>query len=295
MPSFTSSSRTVLVTAALALAIYAAVIALWRPTIHLYPDQDASNLARAERVLIGEGDPHTVILGSSLGVRIPDDWLPAGWLNASLGGKGAATGLALLRASSMRPRRILVETNTFDLGPDLAFVQDAQGPIPLALRTWVPGLRAEYRPINLLLSLAGRARGGAHAHRGSGSLAEACLSLQAQVQGDIVSAEIVGREVARLTARPVPSGLVARMVDWRAALRAEQERGVEVILFEWPVDPEVMRSPRAAAIRTTVAETLPTLRFLRLDGEGLATEDGLHLAPVSARHAACALLHAVGG
>lgn len=280
---------------ALALAIYATAIALWRPTIRLYPDQDAYNLARAERVLIGEGHPDTVILGSSLGVRIPDDWLPVGWLNASLGGKGAATGLALLRASSMRPRRILVEVNTFELAPDLAFVQEAQGPIPLGLRALVPGLRSEYRPINLLLSLAGRAHGGAHAHRGSGSLAVACLALQAQANGDVVAAEIVRREVATLTARPEPSGFAARMAEWRVALDAERARGTEVILFEWPVDPEVMRSPRAAAIRATVTETLPTLRFLSLDGAGLATEDGLHLAPVSARHAACALQRAVGG
>lgn len=235
MPSFISSSRTVLVTAALALAIYGAAIAAWRPAIHLYPDQDAFNLARAERLLIGEGRSDTVILGSSLGVRIPDDWLPADWLNASLGGKSAATGLALLRASSMRPKRILIEVNTLELMADPAFPKEAAGPIPLSLRALVPGLRTEYRPINLLLSMAGRWRGGPHARRPAGSLEAACLALQSESEGDVVSAEIVRREVAQLLSRPTPDGLAESLASMRPEIASLQTQGVEVVLFEWPI------------------------------------------------------------
>lgn len=279
---------------ALALATYAAAIAMWRPTVHLYPDQDAFNLARAERLLIGEGHPDTVILGSSLGVRIPDDWLPADWLNASLGGKGATTGLALLRTSSMRPKRVLIEVNTLELTADPAFLKEAAGPIPLSLRALVPGLRAEYRPINLLLSMAGRWRGGPHARRPAGNLQAACLALQSQAEGDAVSAEIVRREVAQLLSRPTPDNLAASLATLQPGIAALQAQGVAVVLFEWPVDPALMRAPRATGIRSAAVKAFPTLRFIGLDAVGLETEDGLHLAPLSARRAACALVHAVG-
>lgn len=294
MPSFISSSRTVLLTAALALALYGTVIAAWRPTIHLYPDQDAFNLARAERLLIGEGRTGTLILGSSLGARIPDDWLPTDWLNLSFGGKGAATGLAVLRASPTRPRRVLIEVNTLDLPPDQAFLTEAEGPIPLFLRAWLPGLRAEYRPINLLLSMAGRGRGGPNAQRPPGSLEAACRALQADVVGDVVSAEIVRREVAAALSRPVPAALAGSLAALRPEIASLQAEGVEVVLFEWPIDPALMQAPRATAIRTAVTQAFPTLRFISLDGAGLETEDGLHLAPLSARRAACAFVRAIG-
>lgn len=295
MPSFISSSRAVLVAAGLALAIYGGAIAAWRPTIHLYPDQDAFNLARAERLLIGEGRPGTLIIGSSLGVRIPDDWLPADWLNLSLGGKGAATGLALLRAVPTRPRRILVETNTLERAADATFLKDAAGPVPLFLRAWLPGLRAEYRPINLLLSMAGGWRAGPNARRAAGPLETACLGLQSSSARDVVSVDIVRREVARTLSQsqPAPPELAENLAALQPEIAALQAEGVEIVLFEWPTDPELMRAPRAMAIRVAAATAFPTLRFVNLDTSGLATEDGLHLAPLSARRAACALARAV--
>lgn len=294
MPSFTFSSRTVLVTAVLALAIYGAVIAAWRPTIYLYPDQDAFNLARAERLLIGERRPDTLILGSSLGVRIPDDWLPADWLNLSLGGKGAATGIALLRVAPIRPRRVLIEVNTLELAPDLAFLKEAAGPMPLSLRALLPGLRAEYRPINLLLSVAGGWQGGPNARRPAGSLDAACLALQSASGSDVVSADIVRREVAQALSRPAPSALAESLATLQPEIAWLQAQGVEVVLFEWAIDPALMHAPRATAIRTAVVKAFPALRFIGLDVAGQETEDGLHLAPLSARRAACALVRAVG-
>lgn len=293
MPSFISSSRAVLIAAGLALAIYGAVIAAWRPTIHLYPDQDAFNVARAERLLIGEGRPGTVILGSSLGVRIPDDWLPADWLNLSLGGKGAATGLALLREARERPRRVLIEANTLERPADVTLLKDAAGPIPLLLRAWLSGLRAEYRPINLLLSIAGGWRAGPNARRPAGSLETACLALQSSSLRDAVAVDVVRREIARTMSQPAPPDLAESLAALQPEIAALRAQGVEVVLFEWPTDPELMRAPRAIAIRTAVAKAFPMLRFVSLDTGGLETEDGLHLAPLSARRAACALARAV--
>ena len=293
MPSFISSSRAVLIAAALALALYGAVIAAWRPTIHLYPDQDAFNLARAERLLLGEGQPGTLILGSSLGVRIPDDWLPAGWLNLSLGGKGAATGLALLRGAPARPRRVLIEANTLERAADPAFLRDAAGPIPLFLRDWLLGLRAEYRPINLLLSIAGGWRAGPNARRAAGTLEMACRALQSSAERDVVSMDVVGREVARALPQPAPPGLAENLAALRPQIAALQAQGVEVVLFEWPIAPALAQAPRAVAIRIAVANAFPTLRVVNLDSDGLETEDGLHLAPLSARRAACELVRAL--
>ncbi|MGO4677943.1 hypothetical protein AB4Z40_34235 [Bosea sp. 2YAB26] len=293
MPSFISSSRTVLVTAALALAIYGAAIAAWRPPIHLYPDQDAFNLARAERLLIGEGRPDTVIVGSSLGVRIPDDWLPKDWLNISLGGKGAATGLALLRAASTRPKRVLVEANTLERATDFAFLKETVGPMPLSLRAWLPGFRAEYRPINLLLSIAGGWRSGPNARRAAGDLESACLALQSSSGHDVVADDVVRREVARAVSQPAPPELSQSLAALQPEIASLQAQGVKVLLFVWPTDRELMRAPRAVAIRMAVAKTFPMLRLVSLDAGGLETEDGLHLAPLSARRAACALARAV--
>jgi hypothetical protein len=283
-----------LVTTVLALALYATVIAWWRPVVRLYPDQDAFNLARAERALIAEGRPQTVIAGSSLGVRVPDDWLPETWLNLSLGGKSGATGLALLAMAPAVPKRVLLEVNTLELPADDAFVGVAQGPLPLPLRRLLPGLRSEYRPINLLLSVAGDWSGGPNRPRSAGPLDQACERLATDPARDAVSAEIVAREVARVLPLTAPAELERSLTALRPAVAALQAKGVEVVLFEWPTEPALLQAARASAIRERTVAAFPGLRFVRIDGTGLATEDGLHLAPLSARRAACALARAVG-
>lgn len=287
MPSFISNFRVVLGWAVAAVALYAAAIEIGRPRITLYPDQQAYNLARAERALLGEGEPSTVLVGSSLGVRIPDDWLPEGWLNLSLGGMGPTTGLALLEAGGLQPRRVVVEINTVDVPLDSALQAEASGPIPLVLRRAVRGLRIEYRPVNLLLSGFGALRPGVHQSPGPGGLKAACEALPQTP--DAVAADVVAREVERQLQAPMPADLDRRVSELKAAVERFGGRGTEVVLLEWPVDPRLVAAPRQVAIREAVRNALPGLRWVSLAPGEFQTEDGLHLAPLSARRAACVL------
>ncbi|MCU4180042.1 hypothetical protein [Bosea sp. BH3] len=269
------------------MAVYAAAIEISRPRITLYPDQQAYNLARAERALLAEGHPSTVLVGSSLGVRIPDDWLPENWLNLSLGGMGPTTGLALIEAGGLRPRRVVVEINTVDVRLDGNLQAEASGPIPLALRKAVRGLRIENRPINLLLSGFGALRPGSHQSPGPGGLKAACEALPRTP--DAIAADVVAREVERQIQAPVPAELDRRVSELKVAVEKLSGRGAEVVLLEWPVDPLVAAAPRQVAIRAAVRAALPGLRWLSPAAGELQTEDGLHLAPLSARQVACAL------
>lgn len=295
MPSFISSSRVALATAAAVLIGYAAAIELLRPRVTLYPDQNAFNLARAERALIGEGRPRTILVGSSLGARIPDDWLPADWLNLSLGGESAATGLALIEKGTLSPARVVVEINTIDLPADPSFLTEAQGPIPLALRSRIRGLRAEYRPINLLLSGFGALRAGANLPVGPRSLAEACRELSQSGLSDSISQDIVSRQVDSLLTAPVPRDLGPQLADIRSTFARLAGRGAEIVLLEWPVDPALADAAKASAIRRAVRQAFPNLGFVSLSLPSLQTEDGLHLAPISARRAACELTRQLRG
>ncbi len=288
MRSFISSSRAVLGWAVAAVTIYATAIEIGRPRIMLHPDQHSYNLARAERALLAEGTPSTVIVGSSLGVRVPDDWLPRDWLNLSFGGKGATTGLALLEASPLRPRRVVVEVNTVDVPMDKVLAAEASGPIPLPLRRSVRGLRIEYRPINLLLSGFGALRSGAAPSPRSGNLQAACEALPRSA--DPTSQEVVAREIQRQLEAPVPAGLDRSVSELQAAVSRLAMQGTEVVLLEWPVDPQVAAGPRQTAIRNAVREAMPGLRWVSPKPNEFQTEDGLHLAPLSARRVACELV-----
>lgn len=290
MPSFISSSRVVLISAASLLVAYALGVEFLRPVVTLYPDQNAYNLARAERALIGEGMLSTILVGSSLGVRLPDDWLPGDWMNLSLGGKGAATGLALVEKAGLRPARILVEINTLDQPLDQALLIEAPTPIPLALRKWIRGLRLEYRPINLLLSSFGRLRGSAHNAVASRSLESACDALPAPSVADVVSPDIVARETQRQLTAPVSGDLGQRLAELKAAISRLKARGIEIVLIEWPVAPAIAAAPRQTAVRDAVKDAFPDFKLISFPLAPLRTEDGLHLAPVSARRVACDLV-----
>ena len=288
MPSFISSSRPIAIAAFAALAVYAAIIEVVRPKISFYPDQDAFNLARAERFLIAAKPYDTVLLGSSLAVRIPDDWLPDDMLNLSFGGMSAQTGLALIARNRDVPRRVLIETNTFDIDIKPEFEAAARGPIPLGLRRLVRALRAEMRPVNLVLSEFGEARTPPLLKRGSRGLAAACATLLASPERDGVQPDVVARSVAGEAGVEQNSvGLAAAAARLADGVRTLRARGVEVAFVELPVDSAL--GARTDARRQALAAAVPDATFLRFDATEFQTEDGQHLAPISARRFACRL------
>ena len=289
MPSFISSSRPIAISAIAALVAYAAIIEIVRPKISFYPDQDAFNLVRAERYLLA-GRPHdTVLLGSSLAVRIPDDWLPDDWLNLSFGGMGAQTGLSLLRQpGSQLPRRVLIEINTFERETEPGFETAARGPIPLAVRRLVRALRAEMRPVNVLLSAFGEARTPPLLKRVGRGIDEACTALLTSSERDAVQTDVVARQVAGgAAAEQNADGLAIAARRVGDSIRALRARGVEVLLVELPVDPGL--EGRVTARRQALAVAVPDAPIVRFDPAQFQTEDGEHLAPLSARRFGCRL------
>jgi hypothetical protein len=294
MPSSISSSSRILAAAVAILVIYCLAVEVVRPAVTLFPDQDAYNRARAERYLVGH-PADTILVGSSLSVRMPDDWMPENWLNLSFGGKGATTGLALISASPVLPKRVIIETNTLALPRDDAFLGQLQGPIPLPVRRLVRGLREEYRPINLLLSLSARFRtGGALVPRGDRPLPEACKGLIDGAATDSVQQEVVRDRLAMAVQAQAAPDAAAQVRATSEVIEGLAARGVDIVLLEWPVHPDLAAAPASVALRKIVSDAFPGRSGISLDPLRFQTEDGQHLAPFSARRAICELIGAPG-
>lgn len=272
------------------LAAYAALIELWQPAVNRFPDQEAGNIARAERYLLHLGPPDTVIVGSSLGVRLREAWLPSNVYNLSLGGLSGRTGLAIVKGSGAFPRRLLIETNTLQRAPNARFLRHLPSAMQLAIGRHVRALRYEFRPINLLLS---HAMGWDEPVARSANLQDDCVrarNVQAERERENPTAMARLKQLGRERSERFTDASLHKAVDALAGeLQPLRSAGVQIAFFEMPVHPLVAKAQNYNAVREAIRTRLPDLAVLQLDGAGLHTADGSHLELLSAIVATCEL------
>lgn len=254
----------------------------WDTELHLAN----GNRIKAERFVFGElPTDATVIAGSSLAYRIAPDSFPQGTANLGFGGLSIHDGMALVLRSGQKPARVLVETNVIFRDPDPGFIDALFAPGLYQLREALPIMREEHQPSGILL----------------GRLRAAAMARMANEPGEEAPTgppdPVMYAENAAKYAEAPSSAERARF----AALLQEnvtmlEERGVEVIFFEMPIDEALSNSPLAAAGRELVQELFPKHPYLHLQADGpWRTTDGLHLHKGDAARASGMLRRAVLG
>jgi len=234
----------------------------WDTTQHLAN----GNRIKAERFVYGTDVPDaTVIVGSSLAYRIVLDSMPQGTTNLGFGGLSIYDGLTLVERSGKAPARVLIETNVLFREPDHGFLKALFEPGLYELRREVPMMQEENQPSGVLFGwLKQRLLKERGANDGSAD--------STAVPNAVMMEEHRGN-YGQLPADSTQQRFLA-MLEHK--VHALEERGIEVIFFEVPIEAELMSSALASESRALIEARFPGRTFIR-SSERWRTTDGLHL------------------
>lgn len=258
-------SRILLFAAGLGLG-WVGLIQVWAPPITQSQNQFTGNVAEAERFIYAADPLPALVVGSSMVESV--DLLTDGKLQVlGMNGMSAREALEILVRSRRLPLRVAVELNGLIARPNDAFLKQLFDPVMLPLREKVLALRTEYQPASVIMSMAKRAFG-----RGSARGPEAT---------DLGSvADIRIKQLRELYQTPPDKDkLRANLISVRHSVAELEDRGVDVIYFEYPVPHGLSKTPFHEARRAANVEILGTKAAAAVffDDEAFHTRDGIHL------------------
>jgi len=234
----------------------------WDTTQHLAN----GNRIKAERFVYGADVPDaTVIVGSSLAYRIVLDSMPQGTTNLGFGGLSIYDGLTLVERSGKKPARVLIETNVLYREPDHGFLKALFEPGLYEVRRAVPMMQEENQPSGVLF----------------GWLKQRLLQERGMEdsEGDttaVPNAVMMEEHRGNYALLPADSTQQRFMAMLERDVHALEERGIEVIFFEVPIEAELMSSALSEHSRAMIESRFPERTFIR-SSERWRTTDGLHL------------------
>ncbi len=116
--------------------------------------QYKDNLIIAEKFIYSNKDNmDTVIVGSSMARLIHKNLLPENIYNLAFGGDSVLTGLNIIKKSGFMPKKILIEANIIFKDKNQEMLNSLFHPALFYIKKYIPALRENSQPFNLLLSL----------------------------------------------------------------------------------------------------------------------------------------------
>lgn len=233
-------------------------------------NQWQENIIQAERYLYSRGTAPLVLVGSSLAANLELAALDPAAVNLGMAGGCSQTGLAIVLQRQPAPQQVLIEVNdTLDRQLDQDFVQQITQPILRTVRQGFSSFRGEYTPLSVVVSV-----------------------LKGSDPPELVPPEVTKssplrqQEIDRLSAEnqvsPEPE-FMALLAQEVAVIKQQiaqlEAAGVEVILFDPPIEAELQATPRQRTIRQELRSQFPAADYRWLSdapGDWL-TSDGLHL------------------
>lgn len=270
--SFRAAARTGIRVAAVFVLLFAgyALLTTLRPIYTLYLiDSWTQNRVLAERYMYDPQASPRVLVGSSMSLRMSQHELGDQVYNLSFAGIGPLTGLEILRRLGVHPKEVIIETNLiWPVNKEL--IDQLFDPMFFEARTWLMPLRAEYRPVNYLLSWDHKR--------------PEIPALDAPIAVEQVDPANRGRNIVNLT----PS-YDRRLTDEERRSITETlpqlvkyllDGGTRVTFLYLPMDPsfEAMLLPRTTAELVRQAFRPEVYRWLDVSPAGpFETRDGVHL------------------
>ena len=272
--------------AAAIFAAYNGLLAVARPQATPSIDNGTRNRVVAERYFDG-GDVPAVIVGSSVAFRLSPDFLQGDVLGPSLydlaiAGGSSASGIDIILHKARLPRMVFVEMNFGHRPADHGLLQEVTDEPRRTLRQFLPALRLENRPVDLLITLA-------------------WAGLRARITGnpdvEPTIPDFANRLAVTLSQNADVSGALRTEVQsgfdaLKALVDALRARQIRVLLVPFPMHPEVAASPAQQYFHEQAQVHLPRDRyewFTVPDAASYRTDDGLHLTRASGRRFAAML------
>ena len=211
-----------------------------------------------------------VFVGSSLTAAIAFHGFEACAYNLGLIGESALTGLEVVRSKTWYPKTVFVEVNFPDRESNPALIQSANGIWAKHFPDFV-----YVAPITYMAQL-----GGAVLQRIRTKHVEGASESLGTVPANAREAELaIQRMVFESTISEAE--LQNKLIEFAIKIEKLVAAGVEVVLVELPIHPDLEGTPRARQIREAFRRKFPSLQMFNAEdlahGLDIKTADGLHL------------------
>jgi len=259
---------------------------LW-PSFSSFQHQWQENKVIAERYLYGPRQ-ETVIVGTSLATRLDMQQLP-GVYKMTFGGLGIFDGLALILAKDSLPTQVYIETNFLLRQPHQALVSSLHNPWEQALKRRFSVLRSEKQPVGMILEGIKMLRRGIKGEPLQKVLPPFEAEASDNTMDDTVDTtkirggffnHMMQMEASKFGQTPDCVLLNAQLALLASQLAVLYQAGVEVYLFEMPIEQELQELAVPQAIRESIHKAFanhPSVTLMPRFTDRYHTEDGLHL------------------
>jgi len=260
------------------------------------PQRD--NYFRAQQYVYETPPGMSVIVGSSLSLRLNAAALGPGYYKLCLGGGSIFTGLEIVRQAAHHPRVVLVEINQLGWNKDEELVHDLFAPWRTRLRAWSAIFQEEGRPANFVNGIAQRML-VATCHWGTKLMGQAPspdIPPGSGVLNPVLFARLLRMYHDEALATPPPD-LTGRANRIGEAIDALGRDGTICVLYEMPIDSSLSGRPSPVAVRNAMALRFPKTKYHWLEfpqDHDYKTYDGLHATQAEADRLTSLLIEEIG-
>ncbi|QIG92804.1 hypothetical protein [Bradyrhizobium sp. 6(2017)] len=231
---------------------------------------DALNYATAARY-VNNSSHKAVIVGSSLSVRMSDDYLASANIeNLALSGESAVTGLKIAAEATPAPKVVLIEANILVRRVNKDLIDK------LADQTSV------FRPVRAVAQYYETLM---HAPKSKEDARVRVDRLIASPPSSSSGTELAPQILAEAQAVPQQEAVHRTIADIRKFKAILESNGAIVLLFHMPCSPEYENTPLATRSTELASDAFPSTSDwlnIAVDQSQLRWTDGIHLDPRSA-------------
>ena len=241
------------------------------------------NYSRAQRYFYDTPDRASVILGSSLSLRLDEQALGPDALKLAFGGGNIWTGLEIIRKAGKHPAIVLIEINQIAWNRNDEMLGDLFSPGWSTLRRWSGIFREEGRPSNFVVGrLEVLVRKGCR-------LGDRILDFSPDPDPNQVNPELFDRLLSmhrRMLYDVLPEAdLATRTARLAEQVNALTAGGSVCVFYEMPIHSSLVDLPAPVAVRDAMQKQFPRDKYYWLSFPSdhvYQTSDAYHLTQTEA-------------
>jgi hypothetical protein len=235
-------------------------------------NQWQTNIIKAQHFIYSSPKSYDhIIVGSSLSNRILTDSLRKTY-NLSFAGQSIFDGLAILIKKDDMPRDVFIEMNVVFRRESDDFLSSLHAPLLQYSRKWMPVLREENQPLGIL---------GKVVYKHSKPVINFFNHYTDRKKDEEFFSRMLNVQDEAYSALPEQKQLTECFEALKRYVSILEDKHVNVIFFEMPVDRHLQELPRAKIIRQKFNEYFSdkTYRYVPFTyHENIETTDGVHLS-----------------
>lgn len=263
------------------IAVFIVLFGVYTLIVFLHPSMSATqhqwqdNVVRAEKYIYNENDAtNNLIVGSSLAQRLVTDSLPL-FYNLALAGQGIFDGLEIASHRKKLPKNIFIETNIVFKKQNKEFTSGLFSPLGFNIKRYCISLRSDKEPLVFIYPAIQNAL-----HGGTKDKKKEAKSPLPDSKENEFFEKMLKLQISNYTQIPDSALASDQFLLLKNYVTGFKSKGVNIVFFEMPLNPQLVDLPLANFIRNKFYEYFPPNEnnYIKMpDCSNYITGDGLHL------------------